>query len=123
MIHQVFFAEFNRKTIYLKINIQNRNGSLNADKTALADTGALGLFIDERYTNYMKMERRILDEPLKVYNVDGTLNKKGTITHYTRILLSLGGRSTWEIFYITNLGYQRIILGFPWFKKHNPDID
>ncbi len=123
MIHQVFFAEFNRKTIYLKINIQNRNGSLNADETALADTGASGLFIDERYANYMKMERRILDEPLEVYNVDGTLNKKGTITHYTRILLSLGGRSTWEIFYIMNLGYQRIILGFPWFKKHNPDID
>ncbi len=117
------FCRIQPKTIYLKINIQNRNGSLNADETALADTGASGLFIDERYANYMKMERRILDEPLEVYNVDGTLNKKGTITHYTRILLSLGGRSTWEIFYITNLGYQRIILGFPWFKKHNPDID
>ena len=24
---------------------------------------------------------------------------------------------------VTGLGKQRIILGFPWFKKHNPDID
>ena len=123
MIHQVFFAELNRKTIYIKINIQNRNGSLNVDETALADTGASGLFIDERYANYMNLKKLILDEPLEVYNVDGTLNRKGTITHYTRILISLGGRSTWEKFYITNLGYQRIILGFPWFRRHNPDID
>ena len=71
----------------------------------------------------MNLKKLILDEPLEVYNVDGTLNRKGTITHYTRILISLGGRSTWEKFYITNLGYQRIILGFPWFRRHNPDID
>ena len=83
MIHQVFFAELNRKTIYIKINIQNRNGSLNVDETALADTGASGLFIDKRYANYMNLKKLILDEPLEVYNVDGTLNRKGTITHYT----------------------------------------
>ena len=92
MIHQVFFAELNQKIIYIKINIQNQNRSLNVDETALANTGASGLFIDEQYANYMNLKKLTLNEPLIVYNVDRTLNRKGTITHYTRILISLGGR-------------------------------
>ncbi|KJA16859.1 hypothetical protein HYPSUDRAFT_97926, partial [Hypholoma sublateritium FD-334 SS-4] len=95
--------EINRKSIYLRIKIQTKNGSLNVDEKALADTGASGLFIDERYAKYLNLERIPLEEPLDVYNVDGTPNKKGTITHYARLLLSIGGRTTWERFYITNL--------------------
>jgi len=55
--------------------------------------------------------------------MDGTLNKKGTIIHYVRILMTIRGRTKWETFYCTGLGKQGIILGLPWFRDNNPIID
>jgi len=116
-------AEIDRKSIYIFISFRTKNGSLSVKKKALADTGATGLFIDERYARYLKLERIPMKEALSVYNVDGTPNKMGTITHYARLSITIGGRTTWEEFYIANLGRQHIILGLPWFRRHNPDID
>jgi len=90
---------------------------------ALADTGASGRFIDEAYARKLRIPRITLKQPIDVYNVDRTLNKKGTITHYVRILMTIGGRTKWETFYCTGLGKQRIILGLPWFQENNPIID
>jgi len=90
---------------------------------ALADTGASGRFIDEAYARKLRIPRIALKQPIDVYNVDGTLNKKGTITHYVRILTTIGGRTKWETFYCTGLGKQQIILGLPWFRENNPIID
>jgi hypothetical protein len=64
-----------------------------------------------------------LDEPVKAYNVDGMENKKGTINAYVNLEFSLGERKFKEQFYVTGLGKQKIILGFPWLHKHNPIID
>ena len=89
----------------------------------MADTGASGLFIDGKYAKEQRIVGIPLKEPLNVYNVDGTLNKQGTITHCARICLTIGERTTWEKFYITGLGRQKIILGLPWFRTHNPNID
>jgi hypothetical protein len=55
-----------------------------------------------------------LDEPVKAYNMDGTENKQGTINTYINLEFSLGERKFKERFYVTGLGKQRIILGFPW---------
>jgi hypothetical protein len=55
--------------------------------------------------------------------VDGTENKQGTINTYVNLEFSLGKRKFKEQFYVTGLGKQRIILGFPWLHKHNPIID
>jgi hypothetical protein len=64
-----------------------------------------------------------LDKLVKAYNVDGTENKWGTINAYVNLEFSLGKRKFKEHFYVTGLGKQRIILGFPWLHKHNPIID
>jgi hypothetical protein len=55
--------------------------------------------------------------------MDGTENKRGTINAYVNLKFSLGKRKFKEHFYVTGLGKQRIILGFPWLHKHNPIID
>jgi hypothetical protein len=64
-----------------------------------------------------------LDEPVKAYNVDGTENKWGTINAYINLEFSLGEQKFKERFYVTGLGKQKIILGFPWLHKYNPIID
>jgi hypothetical protein len=60
-----------------------------------------------------------LDKLVKAYNVDGMKNKRGTINAYVNLEFKLGDQKFKECFYITGLGKQRIILGFPWLHKYN----
>jgi len=55
--------------------------------------------------------------------VDGTENKKGLIKSYVDLEFRLDDRKFNERFYVTGLGKQKVILGFPWLHKHNPIID
>ena len=64
-----------------------------------------------------------LEIPVKAYNMDGMENKKGTIKNYVNLQFSLNGKEFQERFYITGLGKQKVILGLPWLKKHNPEIN
>jgi hypothetical protein len=50
-------------------------------------------------------------------------NKRETIDAYVNLELKLGDRKFNECFYVTGLGKQRIILGFPWLHKYNPIIN
>ena len=55
--------------------------------------------------------------------MDGTDNKQGTIHYYTDLNIKIGDQTFLERFYITGLGNQKVILGLPWLRKHNPEID
>jgi hypothetical protein len=45
------------------------------------------------------------------------------INAYINLEFKLGDRKFNECFYVTKLGKQRIILGFPWLHKYNLIID
>jgi hypothetical protein len=87
----------------------------------LIDSGTGGLFIDRNFAK--NFDINYLDEPVKAYNMDGMENKQGTINAYVNLEFSLGKRKFKERFYVTGLGKQKIILGFPWLHKYNPIID
>ncbi|PPQ94852.1 LOW QUALITY PROTEIN: hypothetical protein CVT25_007238 [Psilocybe cyanescens] len=55
--------------------------------------------------------------------MDGTLNKKGMISTFVELNLTIGNRTNKEILFVSGLGRQKIILGLPWLQKRNPDID
>ena len=61
--------------------------------------------------------------PIRAYNVDGTENKRGMIKSYVNLDLEINDRKTNTQLFVTGLGKERIILGFPWLNEHNPDID
>ena len=63
------------------------------DMKALLDSGAKGEFIDQNYARSIGIEQKELAEPIKVLNVDGTRNKRGTIIHYVDIDLQIGDRT------------------------------
>jgi len=110
-------------TIPLEISCESTCGKKTAELTALLDTGAGGKFIDQNYAKEMKMKTIDLEHPLKVYNVDGTPNKRGTIRRYVTVDLTINGRKKKHHLFVTGLGRQKVILGYPWFKEENPDID
>jgi len=98
-------VHIDKKSIYIPISFKTASTSQIVEKEeALANTGASGRFIDEAYTRKLRIPRIALKQPIDVYNVDRTLNKKGTITHYIRILMTIGERTKWETFYCTGLG-------------------
>jgi hypothetical protein len=57
------------------------------------------------------------------WNVDGTENKQGTIRYYMDLDLQVNGKTNTEQFLITGLGNQKIILGLPWLRENNPEIN
>jgi len=64
-----------------------------------------------------------LPYPHPVFNVDGTLNHHGTITHACNLLVTKGNKREHQRFFVTNLGRDRLLFGYPWFKAFKPEID
>ena len=116
-IYSVTIAKISRNSIFIPIEI----GSSKQNIETLIDCGAGGLFIDQNFSRKFKVE--YLEEPIKAFNVDGTKNKKGTIKSYVDLEFRIGHKKLKERFYVTGLGKQKIILGFPWLHKFNLIID
>jgi hypothetical protein len=116
-VYSVAIANISWNSISVPINI----GSSKQTIETLIDSGAGGLFIDQNYTK--NFDINYLDKPVKAYNVDGMKNKQGTINAYINLEFTLGKQKFKKWFYVTGLGKQRIILGFPWLHKYNPIID
>ena len=105
----------------LPIQLKVRNRIVETE--ALIDSGAEGVFIDKKLVedNWIKSQK--LGYEITARNVDGTVNKNGTITKTATLDMRIGTKEYPETFFITSLGTNKIILGLPWLERHNPEID
>ena len=125
-IYGILHAEVENKSIRLPIKFYPESGSQHlseVETAALLDSGAGGIFIDRDYQQELKLPTCSLKKPIKVHNVDGTRNKKGLITDYVKICLNVNNRSGSVIAHVTGLGKQKLILGYPWLRDWNPDVN
>ena len=58
-----------------------------------------------------------------MFNVDGTENQSGSITHVVNTVLRYRGHSERAYLAVTSLGKSSVILGYTWLRKHNPEVD
>jgi len=65
----------------------------------------------------------LLDKPIRVYNVDGTLNQGGLITHEVTLMLLHKGHKEKQYSKYVTLESQPSLLGIPGWQKHNSEID
>jgi hypothetical protein len=93
------------------------------EECALLDSGATHNFMDSRMAKRLRIGTRALARPRSIINVDGTGNQAGTLTKYTDLSISYQGITEVQHFFITNLGEDRAIFGFPWFQTFNPKVD
>jgi hypothetical protein len=91
--------------------------------TVLLDSGATHNFIDSRTVEQLQMGTCPLKQPLSASNIDGTLNRAGTITHFCNLTVRTTNHSQVLGFYVANIGSDQMIFGHPWFKTFNPTID
>jgi hypothetical protein len=94
-----------------------------AEETGLLDTGATESFIDHKTVVRLHLGTQKLVVPRPVYNVDGSANQHSTITHVTHLLVTQGHKKQRVPFYVTNLGQDRFIFGYPWCQDFKPNIN
>ena len=119
-IFSVTIGEIKSNSFSIPIKIRENQ---TVETLGLIDSGAGGKFIDQNYARKIGCNIQKLEESLIARNVDGTKNKQGTITSYVDLDLTICGRTRKTRLFVTGLGKQRIILGFPWLNEQNPDID
>jgi hypothetical protein len=105
----------------LRVFIHSR--SKRAEAIALLDSGATENFMNIRYAQKMGLPIQKLTEERRLFNVDGTQNRAGSLKYFTDITTRTGERSTRLRYYLTDLGENQIILGYPWFASAQPRID
>jgi len=94
-----------------------------AETVALLDSGATENFINISYAQKLNLPIRRLTQERRLFNVDGTPNKAGTLKYYTDIVTRTGTKCTRLCYFLTDLGDNQVILGYPWFASAQLRID
>jgi len=63
-----------------------------AEEQILLDTGATENFIDQTTVDKLRLGTKRIPYPQPVYNVDGTMNRAGTITWACDLLITQGNK-------------------------------
>jgi hypothetical protein len=61
---------------------------------ALVDLGATKNFMNLAYTKWLKLPIQPLQQPRKIFNVDGTTNKSGELKYYIDLEVQTGATRT-----------------------------
>jgi hypothetical protein len=97
--------------------------SKRAEVETLLDSGATENFISEDLAYCMRVPIIRLQKSRPLFNIDGTKNRRGDITWYTDLRVQTGSKDRTMRFFLTDLGSQQLILGYPWFAAMQPQID
>jgi hypothetical protein len=96
---------FNHRDITLTIEISPvRHAQRFMKMKALLDSGANAIYIDKAYAQKMKLPLTLLADPIPVYNVDGTRNAAGSITHCAEIIIQFQEHRERVTAEVTDLG-------------------
>uniref|UniRef100_A0A0W0F9J9 Pro-pol protein n=1 Tax=Moniliophthora roreri TaxID=221103 RepID=A0A0W0F9J9_MONRR len=107
----------------MHIPLQYKVGTKIIETQALLDSGAGGRFISRALAKELGKKWVQLPKKIKVFNVDGTPNKTAWISHVVELEFVIAGKEFRENFMISGIGDEDVILGLPWLRHHNPQID
>jgi hypothetical protein len=107
----------------LKISITFQRQCATVVGRALIDSRAMENFIDYQTAVQWRLNTKDLWRPQKVYNVDRMENQGGIISKSCVLRVWQGERQITQRFYVTNLGQDHIILGYPWLWEFNLEVD
>ncbi len=106
--------------MHVPISIRTYNAM--ADTKALVDSGATDCFMSKNFVQRMKLGKRPLQKPQKIWNIDNTANQARSITHYVDLNMQTKGVQKMMRFLITNIGNKDIVLGYPWMAAFKPQF-
>jgi hypothetical protein len=107
------------KEVWLPLEFVTHNGMIQ--EKALVDCGANENYMDIRTAKKLGVKPLLLDQPMGIRNVDGSDNRGGPIRHWLPVAIFQGETSHILKFIITDLGRDRLILGYPWLRDLYPE--
>jgi hypothetical protein len=87
-------------TLHVFIHLRSKR----AETVALLDSGATENFINISYAQKLNLPIQRLTQERRLFNVDRTPNKAGTLKYYTDIVTRTGTKCTHLCYFLTNLG-------------------
>jgi hypothetical protein len=90
----------------------------------MLDSGVTAIFINERFVSKHNILCHPLTRSITLHNINGSINKAGSLTHFARLTINIGSKYTEKLdFLITDLGPEDIIPGLLWLRRINPEVD
>ena len=112
----------------LRVSLIRKRSQKKISASALLDSGVEGMIINTTFAQKHKLTLQTLKHSLPVKNVDGSLNKAGSI-HFTTIQTirietpDKQFHQEYSKFYVIVIGTHDLILGTDWLKAINPELD
>ena len=97
----------------MKVPVSFWTSHAMTNKNILVDSGTTNNFIHPCLIKRLGLGTHQLLKPRKVWNVDGTTNRGGELTHYIDLEVKMGDKKQKMHFLITDLGDDDLILGYP----------
>ena len=107
----------------MRVPVSIRTRYFMADKKALVDSGAMDNFIHPAFAKRMGVTMTPLEKPKRIYNIDNTTNKLGSITHSLELKVVTKGTEKVMQFLVTDIGNEDILLGYPWLATFEPKFE
>ena len=110
------------RELLIDIGIASKSREFQIIPTML-DSRANATLIKKAVTEPLGLMLEALTNPIRVFNMDGSRNSAGDVTHAVNLTADFLGHREELCTEVTNLGKNSLILGYTWLKKHNPSID
>ena len=104
----------------MRVPVSIRTHYFMAEKKALVDSRATDNFIHPAFAKRLGLTMTPLEKPKKIYNIDNTSNKSGSITHSLELKVATKGSEKVMQFLVTDIGNKDILLGYPWLATFKP---
>jgi len=91
-IFNVSTARIESNSLSIPIQISRKTEKETVETLVLINSGAGGEFIDKNYARNSGLDIQQLEKLLKVFNIDGTSNKRGTIKHFVQLDITVNRR-------------------------------
>ena len=104
----------------MRVPVSIRTRYFMANKQALVDSGATDNFIHPSFVKKLGLNMTPLEKPKRIYNIDNTSNKAGSITHSLELKVTTKGQDKVMRFLITDISFKDVLLGYPWLATFKP---
>ena len=104
----------------MKVPIMIKTSYNMAEVPSLVDSGATDNFIHPRTVRQLCLGTSLLDKPKKLFNLDDTQNKAGSVTQYVDLSVTTNQNERQMRFLVSDIGRENLILGYPWLAAFEP---
>ena len=120
-VSSVLIVDIWEMSFRIALSIQTNEKTI--ETKGLIDYGAEGNFLNKDFVLTNRILTFLLKESIKAKNVDGSINWKGEIMNATWLSVTIAGVAKQIRFYVYGLGKDHLILGLPWLKWTNLEIN